>query len=745
MKSLNHILSFLHPRTRSLILLLGVCFVILNLTEAATPNPGHPWTEVGDGLIQFSVPTALRSYTLPDANATLFSSAGIVPSANGGTGNASTSFTGMTLARIYTLPDANATLFSTASIIPSANGGTGNASTSFTGMTLARTYTLPDASASILTSANLVSTSTGGTATSSFLFGLVTKMQNSFFSSLTVSSLGCIISCPIMSTSTANGMNPVAYDYGGGAANAGVGYPANAMVRYSANTYAPATFAPAGGTPYGIVIDSSGNVYVANYGNDTVTKITPTGATSTFATTGDGPSIMVTDSSGNFYTANYLGNNVSKITLQGSSSILGTTGNGPQGIALDSQGNVYTANYNSNNVSKITPQGTSTTLGTTGINPQGLTIDSQGNVYTADNGSNIVTKITPAGASSTLGTTGARPYGITIDSANNVYTANRTGNTVTKITPAGVSSTFGTTGTAPQGITIDPLGNIYTSNGVGATVTKITPSGASFTIGTIGTNSYTVTTDSFGNIYASNYGSNSVTKLPPFVFGSPLYHGSTTASIGIPAWERMTRTMSAYVDAGATTITNFGFPAAPTTSGILTSSSTTEGSYLVSAGSTSGTALGVISPAFTYVWRDWNPYFNTSIITATTSLDTARYWVGLVSAAPTVVAPDIHAAAFRYDPAVDGTAFWRAVTIAGTGASANVITTTSAITTGTTYKMNIGCTSALCSFYINGSLVATSSTTLPALGTPLGYVAQVTPTAAVFRSISWSRVAITHK
>ncbi|MFM8867683.1 MAG: hypothetical protein ACKOFZ_05305, partial [Ilumatobacteraceae bacterium] len=71
--------------------------------------------------------------------------------------------------------------------------------------------------------------------------------------------------------------------------------------------------------------------------------------------TGDEPFAIVVDSSGNVYTANWASDNVTKITPSGVSSILGTTGTRPAGITVDSSGNVYTANYGSNNVTKITP------------------------------------------------------------------------------------------------------------------------------------------------------------------------------------------------------------------------------------------------------------------------------------------------------------------------------------------------------------------------------------------------------
>jgi DNA-binding beta-propeller fold protein YncE len=60
----------------------------------------------------------------------------------------------------------------------------------------------------------------------------------------------------------------------------------------------------------------------------------------TLGTTGVRPLAITIDSSGNVYTANYFVNNVSKITPQGVSTILATSAGGPIGITIDSSGNI---------------------------------------------------------------------------------------------------------------------------------------------------------------------------------------------------------------------------------------------------------------------------------------------------------------------------------------------------------------------------------------------------------------------
>ena len=57
--------------------------------------------------------------------------------------------------------------------------------------------------------------------------------------------------------------------------------------------------------PYGLAFDAAGNLYVANYGNNTISKVTPAGAVSTFVSSGlDDPDGLAFDAAGNLYVAN---------------------------------------------------------------------------------------------------------------------------------------------------------------------------------------------------------------------------------------------------------------------------------------------------------------------------------------------------------------------------------------------------------------------------------------------------------
>ena len=123
-----------------------------------------------------------------------------------------------------------------------------------------------------------------------------------------------------------------------------------------------ATFATVGTNPNALAFDSSGNLYTANYGTNTVSKVTPGGTVTTFATVGNTPAALAFDSSGNLYVANQGNSTVSEVTLGGSVTTFATVGNTPAALAFDSSGNLYVANFGSGTVSKVTPGGSVSTF-----------------------------------------------------------------------------------------------------------------------------------------------------------------------------------------------------------------------------------------------------------------------------------------------------------------------------------------------------------------------------------------------
>ena len=297
--------------------------------------------------------------------------------------------------------------------------------------------------------------------------------------------------------------------------------------------------------PAGVAVDGRGNVYVADYDNQTIRKVTPGGVVTTLAghsgwgggydgTGSDasfsGPRGVAVDVSGNLYVVEGAGT-IRKVTpggvvttLAGSPGVWGTadgTGsaarfNSPNGMAVDASGNLYVADQDT--IRKVTPGGAVTTLaGSPGVSgttdgtgsaarfnaPWGVAVDASGNVYVADNGNDTIRKVTPGGMVTTLagspgvsgpddGTGSAArfhtPNGMAADASGNLYVADQ--DAIRKVTPGGVVTTLagspGVSGTA------DGTGTAARFNG---------PTG--------------VAVDGSGNLYVADGGTDTIRKVSP--------------------------------------------------------------------------------------------------------------------------------------------------------------------------------------------------------------------------------------
>ncbi len=306
--------------------------------------------------------------------------------------------------------------------------------------------------------------------------------------------------------------------------------------------------------PGGAAVDAAGDVYVADTDNQVIRKITPAGVVTVLAgspgvagsadgsgsaATFDDPTGVAVDSSGNVYVADEGNDEIREITpagvvstLAGSPGVAGSangTGSAasfyyPTGVAVDNSGNVYVADEGNEEIREITPAGVVSTLagsaGQMGSNngtgsaasfayPTGVAVDSSGNVYVADLANDDIRKITAAGVVSTLagfpgwpgssnGTGYAAkfyyPTGVAVDSSGNVYVAEYFNDEIRMITPAGVVTTLagavgqvgagnGPASTAtfdhPWGVAVDSSGNVYVADTGNDEIREITNSSSS--------------------------------------------------------------------------------------------------------------------------------------------------------------------------------------------------------------------------------------------------------------------------
>lgn len=113
--------------------LLIIIFLVVRIATAATPNPGHPWTDIGDGTFVVAGPTVARTFNFPDASSTVLTTggapqSGTIPYGNGTGVLATTSAgtNGFTLALVSGTPTwvATTTLANISGTLPLGSGGT---------------------------------------------------------------------------------------------------------------------------------------------------------------------------------------------------------------------------------------------------------------------------------------------------------------------------------------------------------------------------------------------------------------------------------------------------------------------------------------------------------------------------------------------------------------------------------------------------------------------------------------------
>jgi DNA-binding beta-propeller fold protein YncE len=160
------------------------------------------------------------------------------------------------------------------------------------------------------------------------------------------------------------------------------------------------------GLAYSLAFDKFDNLYIVN-NLGFIDKIDPLGNITLYANNTSGlinsPQGIVLDSVGNLYIANYGNNNILKVdttnNLASNVSVFATSAlfNRPFGITIDSAGNFYVSNIGvgNNTVSKIDPTGLIIVTYVTGINqPSAVAFNSIGDLFVYSAGLSYVYKIT---------------------------------------------------------------------------------------------------------------------------------------------------------------------------------------------------------------------------------------------------------------------------------------------------------------------------------------------------------------
>jgi len=384
-------------------------------------------------------------------------------------------------------------------------------------------------------------------------------------------------------------------------------------------------------SPGGITADNSGSFFVADTSNHTIRKISlqnslwvvstfagSPGANGSIDGTGNAarfnlPIGMDMDGAGNLYVSDYANHTIRKITPQQSvSTLAGSPGNSgssdglgasarfnyPRGVAVDGSANVFVADTGNSTLREVTTTGlmpgfTSTIAGSVntcasddGIGtaahfcaPAGLTMDGS-TLYVADAIHNVIRKVTLQGTAFEVSTIAGSPgyagvddgsgptarfngpSGITVAPSGDLYVAD-TGNHIvrTVTTPAGMVTTFAgsvpvtgnTDGTgagarfsSPFALASDGQGSFYVADAGNHAIRKVTSTGVVSTFagspGNAGSNDGAAATarfnyptgvavDGAGNLYVADSGNHTIRQVTSIgmvstLAGSPGQYGS---------------------------------------------------------------------------------------------------------------------------------------------------------------------------------------------------------------------------
>jgi hypothetical protein len=323
--------------------------------------------------------------------------------------------------------------------------------------------------------------------------------------------------------------------------------------------------------PYGVTLDGNGNLFIGDYGGHIRKVVLATGiittvaGNGTYSFSGDGgpatsaglfdPFGVAVDSSGNLYIADYANERIREVSA--ATGIITTiAGNGTQGYSGDG--------------------GPATSAELSG--PLGLAVDPSGNVFIADTYNNRIREVVKAtGNIITVAGTGVGGYNgdgpaasteiygpgmLALDGSGNLFFADNqnqrirelvkaTGQIVTVAGVGGISGFSGDNGPAlaaklafPKGVALDANGNLYFADQNNGRIREV----LSGILGSLSSTAWTVNQPGFsGTIPIVN------TAPPP---------GSVVSATGLPAG------LSASLSGSTITIT--GTPTAPGTYGNVT-------------------------------------------------------------------------------------------------------------------------------------------------------------------------------
>ena len=302
--------------------------------------------------------------------------------------------------------------------------------------------------------------------------------------------------------------------------------------------------------PFGVAVDISGNIFVADQGNSTIRKISPSGAVTTFAGSPDNKG----SADGQGAAARFL------LSKQ---------------VAVDSSGSVWVADTGNSTIRRISPAAEVTTIaGAANMSgavdgagaaarfnvPNQIAADSAGSIVVADAENHLIRKVSTGGVVTSVAGAPGQPGGIdglgavaqfrvpmgtAVDASSNIWVADSENHTIRRIAPDGTVTTIagapGQSGSAdgsgssarfngPRSIATAADGSVYVTDRENHTIRRIAASGNVTTLAGVAGQSgnadglgpaarftypHGLATDASGNLIVTDWGNHTIRRVTP--------------------------------------------------------------------------------------------------------------------------------------------------------------------------------------------------------------------------------------
>ncbi len=273
----------------------------------------------------------------------------------------------------------------------------------------------------------------------------------------------------------------------------------------------------------GIDVDEAGNLVLSGrfagveegirYDEFRLVRRTPEGTESLLWRNGlSKPATMVKDDGGNYIVSNYGDNTLSRVTPQGTVTPFAAGFDRPYGMARDPFGNIFVANSGNGTIAKVTPAGEVSTWASGLTQPMDLRFDAAGDLYVSNQGADSIVRVTPDAQLHEFARGVAnRPEGMAYDADGDLVIANGDGTLRVKHADGTVQAmTTGLNGA--HGIAIRPDGTVFVANYNDGTVAMVAQGIRDTFVGGL-SNPYGVAIDGAGLVNVTEYGASRISRF----------------------------------------------------------------------------------------------------------------------------------------------------------------------------------------------------------------------------------------